>query len=66
MVSALPETVDVTDAGECSCLGICAFIDVILGKAVTYTMSVGVGNPPTQYNLLIDTGQWTRLLLDSP
>ena len=28
---------------------------------VTYTMPVGVGNPATQYNLLIDTGVfWTR------
>ncbi|THU97135.1 acid protease, partial [Dendrothele bispora CBS 962.96] len=28
----------------------------VTDAAVTYTMSVGVGNPPTPYNLLIDTG----------
>ncbi|KAF9242658.1 acid protease [Melanogaster broomeanus] len=28
----------------------------VTDSGVTYTMSVGVGNPPTQYNLLIDTG----------
>lgn len=27
-------------------------------SGVTYTMQVGVGNPSTQYTLLIDTGQW--------
>ncbi|KAJ6585319.1 acid protease [Mycena capillaripes] len=28
----------------------------VTDAAVTYTMSVGVGSPPTQYTLLIDTG----------
>jgi hypothetical protein len=28
----------------------------VTDSGVTYTTSVGVGNPPTQYNLLIDTG----------
>ncbi|KAG8214431.1 acid protease [Butyriboletus roseoflavus] len=28
----------------------------VTDSGVTYTMSVGVGNPPTQYTLLIDTG----------
>ena len=35
----------------------------ITNAAVTYTTQVGVGNPPTQYTLLIDTGSsntWVR------
>ena len=28
----------------------------VTDAGVTYTASVGVGNPPTQYTLLIDTG----------
>jgi hypothetical protein len=34
----------------------------VTDAGVTYTASVGVGNPPTQYTLLIDTGK----LLDAP
>jgi hypothetical protein len=30
----------------------------VTDSGVTYTMEVGVGNPATQYTLLIDTGQW--------
>lgn len=28
----------------------------VTNKAVTYTISVGVGSPPTNYNLIVDTG----------
>ena len=30
----------------------------VTDSGVTYTTQVGVGNPATQYTLLIDTGQW--------
>jgi hypothetical protein len=30
----------------------------VTDSGVTYTMQVGVGNPATQYTLLIDTGEW--------
>ncbi|EJF59840.1 aspartic peptidase A1 [Dichomitus squalens LYAD-421 SS1] len=33
-----------------------AFNDEATGRVVTYTVNVAVGNPPTSYNLLIDTG----------
>lgn len=29
----------------------------VTDAGVTYTTSVGVGSPPTQYDLLIDTGE---------
>ena len=31
----------------------------VTDAGVTYTASVGVGNPPSQYTLLIDTGELT-------
>ena len=40
-----------------SSIGNSGNIDVT-DSGVTYTMQVGVGNPATQYTLLIDTGQW--------
>jgi hypothetical protein len=32
----------------------------VTDSGVTYTMQVGVGNPATQFTLLIDTGQWNN------
>jgi hypothetical protein len=43
-------------AGKGSSAGSASSIDVT-DSGVTYTMQVGVGNPATQYTLLIDTGQ---------
>ncbi|TFK33029.1 family A1 protease [Crucibulum laeve] len=47
--SPVPPAGDPTASGDS--------IDVT-DAAVTYTMDVGVGQPPTSYTLLIDTGNW--------
>lgn len=53
------DSIDVTDSGEFSGLDTDSEVYQALIVGVTYTMSVGVGSPPTQYNLLIDTGKFS-------
>ncbi|KAH0831880.1 acid protease [Lanmaoa asiatica] len=54
--TASGDSIDVTDSGEFSRFDTDSQVYRALAVGVTYTMPVNVGNPPTQYSLLIDTG----------